>query len=131
MPAPVGRDQPGSQARGEAGRSPWQSAWNLCVFSEWRLKSDEQVVHFPASGLAQRAGCRVELSCAIPGHSSSTHFFRDSLIFPVSGVEIPFVSHVLVAAESGELRAEFPSLVEVLGIFVAGSRGTMTLPESW
>lgn len=48
-----------------------------------------------------------------------------------SGLEIRLVSRPLVAAESGELGAEFPSLTEILGIFVAGSRGTVTLPEPW
>lgn len=70
----------------------------------------------------------MELSCAIPGHFSSTCFFRDSLIFHVLGVEIPFINHVLVVAESGELCAEFPSLPEVLSTFVVSSHRTVTLP---
>ena len=46
-------------------------------------------------------------------------------------VEIHFISRFLVAAESGELSAEFLSLIEVLSISMAVSHGTVTLPEPW
>lgn len=120
----MGRDQP----RARRGVRQGEVCASQRVFSKQHLKPDEQVVHFLASDLARRAGHCVELSCTIPGHFSSTCFFRDSLIFHVSGVEIPLISHLLVAAEPGELCTEFPFLVEAsLGL----SRGTVTLPEPW
>lgn len=74
------------------------SAKPPCLF-QIHLKPDEQVVHFLASGLPWQAGCCMDLSYTIPGHCSSTYFFRDSLIFHVLGIET-FITHLLVAAES-------------------------------